>query len=135
MVTRNKRTSRNKKTMKMGGAKRRPLPTASHAAIKRAKKAIQDLLLNPSEEKRAIAQEEIENANKRRDSNRTNWNKEILIVPHYGLCPSSWYCQTNEVQWSLNKMPEWAKNGKLEPKIGEMVHGHAYTSAPKSMSR
>jgi hypothetical protein len=135
MATTNKRNSRNRKTMKKGGAKKKPLPTSSHAAIKRAKKAIQDLILNPSEEKRAIAKEEIDNANKRRDSNRTNWEKETLIIPHYGLCPSSWYCKTNEVQWSLNKMPDWAKSGKLEPKIGETVHGHAYTTPPKSQSR
>jgi hypothetical protein len=107
------------------------------AAIKRAKFAIQDNILNPgNEEKRAKAIKEIDNANTiSRVGGRKYWYKELLIFPHYDLVPSSWYAETRDIQWSIEKIPEWAKSGKSEPDLGTDIRGYKYTVPPKSESR
>jgi hypothetical protein len=117
-----------------------PLPFAYQAAIKRAKKAIQAYILDPENEKKyATAVVEVNNADEVvGNGNRKYWRQEVLMVPHYGLVPTSWYAKTFKVeQWSLErmKMPEWAKNGKLEPDLGVNILGHAYTTPPKSAER
>ena len=107
-------------------------------AIKRAKKAIQDYLLNPeNDKKREKALAEIENANTVSDEygRRRYWRNELLVVPHYDLVPSSWYAETRETQWSIERMPDWARNGKLVPELGTDISGRAYTVAPKSTPR
>lgn len=130
-----KKLSKNNQTRKMsGGAK---LPTAPHAAIKRAKKAIQKLLLNGDASKtdklRATAEEEIANANKHCGHDRKYWKEEVLIVSNKAFSDtipnSSWYVKTRSIQWSLTKMPVWAKNGKDEPTTGTLIEGKAYTKA------
>jgi hypothetical protein len=136
----NKKLSKNNQTRKMGGAK---LPTAPHAAIKRAKKAIQKLLLNKdaskTEKLRTTAQEEIENANKHCGSDRKYWREEVLIVSNKQFSDtipnSSWYTKLRTIQWSLTKMPEWALNGKDEPNTGTSIEGKPYTKALPSQPR
>jgi len=113
-----------------------PLPTALQPAIKRAKKAIQDYQLHPSEEKRKTAEIEIENANKvSKKQGRRRWQMEMLIIPHYSLCRGSWYAESNEAQWSIDKMPTWAQNGKNEPDNSVSILGRAYTKAPPSVPK
>jgi hypothetical protein len=117
------------------------LPTRPDAAIKRAKKAIQKLLLNTDESKseklRKTAEEEIENANKN-CGDRKYWREEVLIKSNKqfsdSVLSSSWYTKTKTVQWSLTRMPEWAKNGADEPNAGTTIEGKPYTIAPPSVS-
>jgi len=112
------------------------LPSALQPAIKRAKLAIQDALLSPSDpNKLALAERAVQNAHEvASKKGRKNWDKEILMVPHYQL--HSWYCETKDVQWSLTSMPQWAKNGRTEPIAGiDMINGFLYTDAPKSTGR
>lgn len=125
---------------KMTSSKSKSFPQSLQPAIKRAKKAIQNYHLNPeSSEKRDIALREIENANvvSIRNGNRRNWNKELLIVPHYDLFPHSWYCEMwqKETIWSIEKIPAWAENGSNEPNVGTNINGLKYTIAPKSERR
>jgi hypothetical protein len=135
-----KKLSKNNQTRKMGGAK---LPTAAHAVIKRAKKAIQKLLLNEdaskTEKLRATAEEEIANANKHCGSDRRYWREEVLIISNKAFSDtagsSSWYTKTRSIQWSLTKMPTWAHNGKDEPNAGTIIEGKAYTKALPSQPR
>jgi len=109
------------------------LPTALQPSIKRAKLAIRSFIQNPTEDKRKIAELEIANADKiSKGKGRKNWKNEILIIPHYTLCFNSWYAETNSTQWSIDKMPDWAKNGENEPNIGTNIDGNSYTKAPKS---
>ena len=131
----NKKLSKNNQTRKMsGGAK---LPTEPYAVIKRAKKAIQKLLLNKDDSKteklRATAQEEIENANKHCGSDRKYWREEVLIVSNKAFSDtvgsSNWHTKTRTLQWSLTKMPAWAHNGKDEPNTGTTIEGKPYTKA------
>jgi len=133
---------KHNQTRKMGGAKK-ALPTAPHAVIKRAKKAIQKLLLNKDTSKdeklRATAEEEIENADNYCGYDRKYWRNEVLIASNQTFSEtipnSSWYTKVKTVQWSLTKMPEWAQNGKDEPTIGTIIEGKAYTRALPSQSR
>jgi hypothetical protein len=137
----NKKLSNNNKTRKMSGGGK--LPTAPHAAIKRAKKAIQKLLLNEdaskTEKLRATAEEEIANANKHCGSDRKYWREEVLIVSNKAFSDtvgsSSWYTKTRFIQWGLTKMPDWARNGKDEPNTGTIIEGKAYTKALPSQPR
>jgi hypothetical protein len=131
--------SNKRRTMKAGAGK---LPTAKHAVIKRAKKAIQKLLLNKDESKRAKLREtaeiEIANADKH-CGDRKYWREEVLIASNQPFCQtipnSSWYCKLRAVQWSLTKMPEWAENGKDEPNDGQLIEGKSYVKAPPSQPR
>lgn len=113
------------------------LPTALQPAIKRAKKSIQNSLLHPGDlKKKKIALDEIENANNISSQNgRIKWQTEMLIIPHYNLCPGDWYLSTNEIQWSIDKMPKWVENGKNEPDVNYSINGISYTSAPNSVKR
>jgi hypothetical protein len=125
--------------MKAGAGK---LPTATHAVIKRAKKAIQKLLLNTDASKtetlKATAEIEMANADKH-CGDRKYWREEVLITSNQPFCQSipntSWYCKVRAVQWSLTKIPEWAKNGKDEPNAGEMIEGKPYVNPPPYQSR
>lgn len=136
-----KKLSKNNQTRKMSGGGK--LPTAPHAAIKRAKKAIQKLLLNEDASKtdklRATAEEEIENANKHCGYDRKYWREEVLIVSNKAFSDtipnSSWYTKTRSIQWSLTKMPAWARNGKDEPDVGIIIEGKEYTKALPSQPR
>jgi hypothetical protein len=137
----NKSNSNHNKTMSQrGGAKK--LPTSEHASIKRAKKAIQKLLLNTNESKTAAltetAKEEIANA-KKNAGDRKYWHEEVLIASNKQFSDtvgsSSWYTKVRTTQWSLTKMPAWAHNGKDEPDAGTMIEGKAYTKAPPSQPR
>lgn len=118
-----------------------PLPMSLQPAIKRAKLAIQSLLLDPKNpQKRVIALREIENAdNVSATAGRRRWRYEILVVPHYDLFAGSWYgeshIKTTEPVWDIDRMPVWAENGKTEPTIGEIVNGKEYTQPPKSAER
>uniref|UniRef100_A0A6C0HDY0 Uncharacterized protein n=1 Tax=viral metagenome TaxID=1070528 RepID=A0A6C0HDY0_9ZZZZ len=117
---------------------RSSLPTSLQPAIKRAKLAIQALLLDPtSTVKLANAQREIQNADcvSAQNGRRRQWRHEALIVPHYNLISGSWYCEAREPSWEIDKMPQWAYNGSLEPNIGTMINGFEYTYAPKSSER
>ena len=106
------------------------------SAIKRAKNAIRDSLLQPGSiimMRKAI--EEIDKAdNETYRNSRTNWKKEVFIAPHYNW-NASWYCETKEDQWGIDRMPSWAFNNKKEPNEGESICGIAYTLAPKSVAR
>jgi hypothetical protein len=125
----------------MSNPKLTPLPFSLQPAIKRAKLAIQALLLDPKNpQKRVIALREIENAdNVSSVAGRRRWRFEYLIVPHYGLFSTSWYGESHikstELVWDIDRMPEWAKNGRTEPAIGEIVNGKEYTQPPKSAER
>jgi hypothetical protein len=113
-------------------------PTSVQPAIKRAKMAIQKALLNPGDETLIItAMEEIKNADDvTSKKGRSDWRGDIFIVPHYSLFEGNWYCnQWKQTHWSINKMPAWAYNGKVEPNLGELVLGREYTAAPKSTER
>lgn len=109
------------------------------SAIKCAKNAIRDSLLQPGSiilMRKAI--EEIEKADDETYRNsRTNWKKEIFIVPHYtwNMGTVSWYCETKEDQWGIDCMPAWAFNNKKEPNEGVSICGIAYMAAPKSVAR
>lgn len=139
MATRKIKSTR-RKTMKGCGPK---LPTAEYAVIKRAKKAIQKLLLNKDASKntklRETAQIEIENADKHCGRDRKYWREEVLITSNQPFCRTipnnSWYCKVRTVQWSLSKMPEWAENGNDEPAAGTIIEGKAYVKAPPSQPR
>ena len=125
----------------MSNIKLTPLPLSLQPAIKRAKLAIQALLLDPENpKKRVIALREIENADKNSSvAGRRRWRFEYLIVPHYDLFASSWYGESHikstEPVWDIDRMPEWAKNGRPEPAHGEIVNGKEYTQPPKSAER
>jgi hypothetical protein len=135
-----RRTSKSRGGMKSKSKSK--LPTNPAAAVKRAKQAIRASILAPEDDdKKDEARREIENAD--RVSTRRNWKKEILLVPHYELCTSSWYCETDEIQWDVDKMPVWARNELDEPDIGIALQyrfrgrpqNYAYTKAPASASR
>lgn len=134
------KSTHNKSMSQRGGVKK--LPTAAHASIKRAKKAIQKLLLNDDSSKtaklRETAEIEIENANKN-CYDRNEWKKEILIISNKAFSDSvgisSWYSRVKTVQWSLTHMPAWAHNGKDEPDTGAMIEGKRYTKALPSQPR
>jgi hypothetical protein len=136
-----KKLSKKNQTRKMGGGAK--LPTATHAVIKRAKKAIQKLLLNKDDSKtaklRETAEEEIANANKYCGSDRRYWREEVLIASNKEFSDtipnSSWYTKVRTIQWSLTKMPAWAHNGKDEPNTGTIIEGKAYTKALPSQPR
>jgi len=126
-----------------GGAKSKPLPTATHAAIKRAKKAIQKWHLNadPSKAEELRTEAEIESANADKNcGDRKYWRQEILIASNQLFCESvgntSWYCKTYRVvQWGFTKMPDWAQNGKDEPNEGVIIEGKPYVKSPPSQPR
>lgn len=130
-----KKLSKNNQTRKMSAGGK--LPTEPHAVIKRAKKAIQKLLLNEDASKtdnlKAIALIEIANADKHCGSSRKYWREEALIVSNKAFSDevgsSSWYTKTRTLQWSLKKMPAWARNGKDEPNVGAMIQGEPYSNA------
>jgi len=130
-----KKLSKNNKTRKMSAGGK--LPTEPYAVIKRAKKAIQKLLLNEdaskNEKLRATAEVEIAHANKHCGSDRRYWREEVLIISNKAFSDSvgssSWYTKTRSIQWSLTKMPAWARNGKDEPNAGAIIEGKAYTKA------
>ena len=108
------------------------------STIKRANNAIRDSLLQPGSiilMRKAI--DEIDKADSEVYRNsRTNWKKEVFIAPHYNWkMGTSWYCETKEDQWGIDRMPSWAFNNKKEPSEGESICGIAYTVAPKSASR
>jgi hypothetical protein len=138
-----RRTSKSRGGMKSKSKSK--LPTNPAAAVKRAKQAIRASILDPSDDnKKGQARIEIENANSvTAGTNRKNWQREILLVPHYELCTSSWYCETDEIQWELEEMPVWARNELDEPDIGIALQyrfrgrpqNYAYTKAPASVSR
>ena len=77
-----------KRTLKSrGGARSKTkskLPSNPAAAVKRAKQAIRLSLLDPSDEgKKEQARIEIANADSvTGGSNRRNWKREILLIPH-----------------------------------------------------
>lgn len=125
----------------MSNPKLTPLPKSLQPAIRRAKLAIQALLLDPKNpQKRVIALREIENAdNVSSVAGRRRWRFEILVVPHYDLFTSSWYgeshIKTTDPLWDIDRMPEWARNGRTEPAVGEIVNGKEYTQPPKSAER
>lgn len=137
------RRKSNKRTTMKAGAPKSKLPTATHAVIKRAKKAIQKLLLNEDASKaaklRETAEIEMENADKNCGGDRKYWREEVLITSNKLFCDTipntSWYCKARTVQWSLTKMPEWAKNGKDEPKSGESIEGKPYVKSLPSQPR
>lgn len=113
-------------------------PTSVQPAIKRAKQAIQRALLKPGDEILiAVAIEEIKNADEvTARSGRSDWRGDIFMVPHYSLFEGNWYCnQWKQTYWSIDKMPAWAFNGKVEPNLGELILGREYTAAPKSTER
>jgi hypothetical protein len=136
-----KKLSKNNKTRKMSAGGK--LPTEPYAVIKRAKKAIQKLLLNEdaskNEKLRATAEVEIAHANKHCGSDRRYWREEVLIISNKAFSDtipnSSWYTKTRSIQWSLTKMPAWARNGKDEPNAGAIIEGKAYTKALPSQPR
>ena len=133
-----KRRTLKKRNGLRGGAKK--MPTSIPIAIKRAKKAIQKYILHPCEKHKIIAEEEIENANNiSKNTDRKEWKKELFIISYRAfslkLGSTNWYDKTREVQWSLDKMPEWARNGKEEPDTGYAFGEHSYTKAPKSMGQ
>lgn len=125
----------------MTNPKLAPLPKSLQPAIKRAKLAIQALLLDPKNpQKRVIALREIENAdNVSSLAGRRRWRFECLIVPHYDLFAGSWYGESHikatEPVWDIDRMPFWAENGRTEPALGEIVNGKEYTQPPKSAER
>uniref|UniRef100_A0A6C0JJH7 Uncharacterized protein n=1 Tax=viral metagenome TaxID=1070528 RepID=A0A6C0JJH7_9ZZZZ len=131
-----RRTRRMNKTMTMGGSGKgkSKLPTSTEASVKRAKKAIQKYILDKSktDKKRETVEAEIENANKH---GRKGWNHEVLIRSNQGFNNTvrnnshNWYVLTSEVQWSLKKMPDWAKSGNDQPEKGEMIEGSPYILA------
>jgi hypothetical protein len=125
------RSNGKNKTM-MGGAGK--LPTSTEASVKRAKKAIQKYILDKSktDKKRETVEAEIANANKH---GRKGWNHEVLIRSNQGFNNTvrnnshNWYVSTSHVQWSLDKMPDWAKSGKDQPKKDEIIEGSPYILA------
>jgi len=127
--------------LRMSNPKLTPLPKALQPAIKRAKLAIQALLLDPlNPQKRVIALREIENADKVSSfTDRRRWRFERLVVPHYDLFPGSWYgelhIKVTKPVWDIDTMPEWAKSGRKEPALGEIVYGKEYTQPPLSAER
>lgn len=132
-----KRNKRRRNTMRAGTKK---LPTSLPIVIKRAKKAIQKYILHPCEKHRIIAEEEISNANRiSKNSDRKHWKRELFIISHQHFSSkfgsSNWYNKTNEEQWNLEKIPEWARNGKDEPDSGYKIGEHNYVKAPKSNGR
>jgi len=137
-------------------ARARPLPTADHAAIKRAKLDIQKYLLNTNPAKadglRAAAEAAISNADaclpksaSGRKSGRYNWRNEVLIVSNQQFSGEldsaggsnffNWYALSRMEQWNINKMPEWARNGKPEPTKDTLIEGRPYKMALKSQPR
>lgn len=129
-----RRTRRMNETTTMGGSGKGKLPTSTEASVKRAKKAIQKYILDKSktDKKRETVEAEIANANKH---GRKGWNHEVLIRSNQGFNNTvrndshSWYVSTSHVQWSLDKMPDWAKSGNEQPKKGEMIEGSPYILA------
>lgn len=119
-----------------GGAGK--MPTSKEASIKRAKKAIQKYHLDKTASKKATAEAEIANANAH-CGDRKKWDHEMLIKSNKEFSDaarnSSWYLVTSSKQWTLEKMPDWAKNGNEEPAVGEMINGTAYFKGAKSAER
>jgi len=128
---------------KSGGAKAKALPKAPHAAIKRAKRALQKWHLNMEASKADALKEEAELEIANADANcgdRKYWRQEILINSNHlfseSVGNSSWYCKTfRVVQWSFTKMPDWAQNGEDEPNSGVIIEGKPYVPAPPSQPR
>lgn len=109
------------------------------SAIKRAKNAIRNSILQPGSVilmRKAVEETEKADSEVRRNG-RANWRKEVFIVPHYNwnAGTASWYCETKEDQWGVDRMPSWAFNNKKEPNEGESICGITYTAAPKSVGR
>jgi len=134
-----KRRTSSKRAMSAktsGGAGK--MPTSKEASIKRAKKAIQKYYLDKTAAKKAIAEAEIANANAH-CGDRKKWDHEMLIKSNKEFSDatrnSSWYLVTSSKQWSLEKMPDWAKNGNEEPTVGEKVKDTAYFKGAKSAER
>jgi len=119
------------------------LPTRPDAAIRRAKLAIQAFILNLDESKsetlRTDAIEAIENAKNHPDSNRKQWEYELLIESNKAFSKTvgstNWYTLRPTIQWSLTEMPDWARSGEKEPPLFEMILGFPYTSSISSQSR
>lgn len=110
------------------------LPTAEQPAVRCAKIAIQKLLLSPEDpELRKMALRAIKNADDMCGTGgRQYWRGDMLIVPHNSLFERDWYCNHwKQERWSIDTMPAWAYSGKLEPKLGELILGRAYTVPPK----
>lgn len=116
------------------------------SAIKRAKNAIRDSLLQPGSiimMRKAIEETDKADSETGYSNNnvvrygRANWRKEVFIIPHYNWNAGtvSWYCETKEDQWGIDRMPSWAFNNKKEPNEGESICGITYTVAPKSVAR
>ena len=110
------------------------LPTTLWGAINRAKLEIRKYHLeqNPKkkeqQKKKAIAA--ADNADNvvgpgpfKYMSTRQNWRNEVLYLNYYEEDPQvGRYWEDDKVQWSLDSIPQWAKNADLkvqEPKYGD----------------
>lgn len=119
------------------------LPTRPDAAIRRAKLAIQAFHLNTDESKsetlRTDAIEAIENAKIHPDSNRKQWEYELLIESNKtfsnAVGSTNWYTLRPTIQWSLTEMPDWARSGEKDPPLLENILGLPYARPVSYHSR
>jgi hypothetical protein len=137
---------RGTSTRSVRTASAKPLPTTDFGAIKRAKVDIQKYLLNTNPAKadalREAAEASIANADEHAGGRR-EWRKEVLLASnqpfcrlfHPGATNFGWYLPTKTVQWGIDKMPDWARNGKAEPDSGTLIEGKSYIKSPPSQSR
>lgn len=144
-MTTRRRRSNKRRTMSAGGGK---LPTSEAGAIKRAKKALQALVLNTDTKKAnkllTAAREAVKNADERA-KDRKDWRAEILINSNEkfstSIGSSRWYGKVNLVEkWGITDegavtIPYWAHMGNEDPAQGEMIEGMPYTNPIPSKSR
>jgi|LauGreDrversion2_2_1035103.scaffolds.fasta_scaffold02021_3 hypothetical protein len=144
------RGTRKTGTRKRTAARAPVLPSTEFGAIKRAKVDIQKHLLNTNPAKagalREAALASIANADDCTGrSGRHNWRNEALLASNQQFSGEfykesgrnffNWYVLTGREQWGIDKMPDWARNGKPEPNRGTPIEGKSYTMALKSQPR
>ena len=149
------RSGKGRKTRKTATSRRTTaraptLPGTEFGAIKRAKTDIQKHLLNTNPTKadalRQAAAASMANAdNCTGRAGRYNWRNELLIASNQQFSGEfykesgrnffNWYVLTGREQWGIDKMPDWARNGKPEPNRGASIEGKSYTMALKSQPR